>query len=126
MLRLVHPARKGQEGGDPPKRRRGPSPALFLTDEEWRHLRASLRNLRTAFGSWSCLADVMGVAKGSLIQAAQKPHRPSAALALRAAQAGGMLVEVVLGYRALNAAGRCPHCGTRIGDRPEKRAGGAR
>ena len=52
MPRLLHLVGQGQ-GTDPPARRKGrPSPALSLTDEEARAVRAAARNIaRTRFGS---------------------------------------------------------------------------
>lgn len=123
MLRLVHPRPEGQ--GTRPSRRRGPSPTLSLTPEEKRHLRATLKNLRAAYGSWACLAEVMGMSSESLKNAAHSPRAGSPGVALRAAQAAGMSVEAVLGHAGtLTAAGRCTACGSRVGDRP-MRAGGA-
>jgi|HubBroStandDraft_6_1064221.scaffolds.fasta_scaffold872250_2 hypothetical protein len=120
MLRLVHPAPSGQ---DPPKRRKGSrSPALSLTADEARHLRAAIVNLARAYGSRGCLAAVLGVAPDVLTR--QKRH-PSAALALAVAKAAGMSVEAILGGD-LSSMGRCPSCGSRVGDRPALAlAGGA-
>lgn len=120
MLRLVHPAPSGQ-ATDPPARRRGSrSPALCLTSDERRHLRASLQNLRRAYGTWACLAMAMDVPMQTLTAAGQR-GKGSAMLAIRAAKAGGMSVEAVLGG-TLNPAGRCTSCGSRIG---AQGAGGA-
>ncbi|MFT3775240.1 MAG: transcriptional regulator [Minicystis sp.] len=118
MLRLVHPAREGQ---DPPARRKGAhSPALSLTADEARHVRAALQNARRAFGTWGCLAAAIGCAVGTL-----KQSRPGLALAVRVAQAAGVSVEAMLSG-ALTAAGRCPTCGHRAGDGRIAAAGGAR
>lgn len=124
MLRLVHPAPSGQ-GIDPPKRRRGPSPVLSLTAEEAQHFRAALRNAARAYGSWACLASAIGVPVASLTQAIGKRRRPSGVLVIRAAKAAGMSVEAMLSG-SLSPAGRCQACGSRVGNRPQLAAGGAR
>ena len=115
ILRVVPPP--GQ-GTDPPRRRQRPAPALLLTDEEARHVRAGLRNLRTKFGSWKLLGAAMGVPRHTLQSAASlkanRRHRPSAALALRAAQAGGMPIERLLSGIVLDA-NACPTCGSARG-----------
>ncbi len=120
MLRLVHPALEGQ-GTRPSKGRRRPD-CLSLTPDETRHLRAALVNLRRAYGSWSCLAEVMGVSVATLTGARYNPVSPG--LALRAARAAGMHLETLLSG-ALSAAGRCTACGSRVGDRSAHAAGGA-
>lgn len=119
MLRIVHPAPEGQPTDPPARRRRGPSPALSLTPDESRSLRACIRNTGRAFGSLGCLAAAIGVPKGTLARA----KRHGAALALLVARAAGMTVEAVLGGK-LSDAGRCAACGSRVGDRPTLAAGG--
>ncbi|MCC6553004.1 MAG: transcriptional regulator [Polyangiaceae bacterium] len=114
MLTLVRPAPAGQEGGDPPARRPR-SPALRLTDVEAMRLRAALRNLRALYGSWSCLADVMGLSEKSLKHIVAG-RRASPATALLVARAAGATLTRVIG--APTAADRCPTCGAcRGGDR---------
>lgn len=120
MLRIVHPRPPGQ-GTRPPKRRRT---CGSLAPDEIRHLRAALHNLRRAYGSWSCLAEVMGMSEGGLKQAANGACNPSPGVALYAARAGGMSVEAVIGGK-LSAAGRCKACGARLGANALPRAGGA-
>ena len=120
MLRLVHPALSGQGTGTPNRRRRS---ALSLTSDERRHLGAALHNLRRAFGTWSCLADAMGVQEQLVKKAGAQ--RGSPAIALRAARVGGMSVEAVLSG-ALSSAGRCEACGSRLGHGAALAAGGAR
>jgi hypothetical protein len=111
-LRLVHPAPEGQ-GPRLPRGRR--SAALSLTADETRHFRASLRNIVRAYGGYDVLADVVGVPMATLQQALYKRRRcPSAALAYRVAQAAGMTMEAIVGP-ALNEAGRCNACGSRVG-----------
>ncbi len=105
MLRLVHPATKGQ-GTDPSKRRPAATP---LTDVEQMRLRAALRNLRALYGSWACLADAMGVRRGSLENVAHGVKPVSAGMALRAARAAGKPLDRLIGEPV--SADRCPHCG---------------
>jgi|HubBroStandDraft_6_1064221.scaffolds.fasta_scaffold703546_3 hypothetical protein len=125
MLRLVHPPPAAGQGSGSPARRRGArSPALSLTSDETRHLRAALKNTAAAYGGLDVLASVMGVGVETLYKAAQR--RPSGTLAIRLARAAGMAVEAIL-TGTLNPAGRCPSCGSRVGDKPALRvAGGAR
>jgi hypothetical protein len=118
MLRIVHPAPVGQ-GTATPKRRRGQSPCLSLTVEETRHFRVSLRNVARAYGGFPVLAQVVGVPVETLYKALRR--RPSGALALRVAKAAGMHVETLL-FGELSSAGRCSSCGSRVGDKPERRA----
>ncbi|XXX81492.1 transcriptional regulator [Sorangium sp. So ce134] len=72
--------------------------------------RAALRNLRSLFGSWSCLAEVMGVPKTTITNFVYGSH-PSTThgLAAKAARAAGTTVERLLGRPV--AADRCPTCG---------------
>ncbi len=123
MLRLVHPPNVGKDTR-PSKGRRSRSYALTM--EETRHVRAALHNLRRAYGSWACLAEVLGISANSLtLVMFGTKRRPSPGLALCAARAAGMSVEAMLSG-TLNAAGRCQACGSRVGDRPQLAAGGAR
>lgn len=82
---------------------------LALTEDERRHLQASLRNLKAAFGTWACLADAMGVNLKTLHQGAFMRGRGSALLAYRASQASGLPMSVILGGQ-LTEAGACPLC----------------
>ncbi|WP_437839277.1 transcriptional regulator [Sorangium sp. So ce1153] len=110
MLTLVRPEDVGQDEA-PSKRRRPRSTAL--TDAEAMRLRAALKNIKGLFGSWDCLAEVMGVPKTTITNFVYGSH-PSTThgLALRAAKAAGTTVEQLLG--GLAAADRCPHCGTTL------------
>ncbi len=100
MLRLAHPAPRGQ-GTDPPKRRRGvPSPALSLTHDEACAVRAAARNIaRTQYGTLRKLAAALGIDPGILTQ----KRRPSAGLAVALARVSGMTVDAVLGRTPLAA-----------------------
>ena len=91
MLTLVRPAAQGQ---DPPKRRRGiPSPALSLTIDEARHLRASIRNIaRAKYGTLRKLAAALGVKPSSLT----RKQLPSAGLAVALWRLTGTPVEALL------------------------------
>ena len=126
MLRLVPPP--GAQGQDPPKpaRRKGHKPAaLFLTAEEARHTRVSLRNTARAYGGMDVLATVLGVPVETLYQASN-PKRPlSGIFAIRIAGAAGMSVEAIL-TGAIGDADKCSTCGSRAGDRPQLSAGGSR
>jgi hypothetical protein len=93
---------------------------LSLTADEARHLAAALHNLRRAYGSWECLADVTGFGINALGRAARtKNPLGTPAMALRAARAGGMSVEAVLSG-TLSAAGKCESCGSRLGQAPAR------
>jgi len=105
MLRLAHPAPKGQ-GTRPSKRRRAANP---LTDVEQMRLRAALRNLRSLFGSWGCLADAMGMRPTTLKHAACGAKPVSVSTAMRAAKAAGKPLDRLIGEPV--SADRCPHCG---------------
>jgi DNA-binding phage protein len=123
MLRLVHPPPEGQ-GPRPPRWRR--ASALFLSAAEALHLRIATRNAARAYGGVEVLAAVSGVPAATLYNViGDKGRRPSAAVALRVAKAAGMSVEVILGGH-LSEAGRCPTCGSRVGDRPAIATGGDR
>jgi hypothetical protein len=116
MLRLVHPALGGQ-GTDPPVRRKGTrSPALSLTHEEVRHVRAALKNTARAYGGNEVLAAVLGITRNALnVAAGNRARLLSGTFAIRLARAAGVAVEAIL-TGALTAAGRCPTCGHRAGD----------
>ena len=82
--------------------------SIILTDTEQMRLRAALRNLRALYGSYACLAEVMGVSPKSLANVASG-RRSSPGMAVRAAKAAGVTVERLLG--APVSADRCAHCG---------------
>ncbi|MCC6555162.1 MAG: transcriptional regulator [Polyangiaceae bacterium] len=109
MLRLVHPARVGQEGGDPPKRRPSIRQTPAFTDVEAMRLRAALRNLRALYGTWACLASVMGMNPGSLEPIVSGRRRPSPAIALATAKAAGKTLDALI--RPPGPADKCPTCG---------------
>lgn len=99
MLRLAHPAPAGQ-GTDPPKRRKGrPAPALSLTDDEARAVRAAARNLARTFGSKRKLAAALGINPGVL----SGKGRPHPGLAVALARVSKMSVDAVLGWKPLAA-----------------------
>ena len=105
MLRLVHPAPKGQENTRPKGRK---SNALTPTPEEQQRIRAALRHLRIAYGGYDVLAAVIGVPSNSL---ANNNHRnASYALAVLLARAAGVTVEQIL-RPGVQEAGKCPVCG---------------
>ena len=103
MLRLVHPAPKGQEIVAPTGRK---SPALFPTKEERTHIRAAIRNAARAYGGYDVLSSVMGVPIGTLQSAGRKT---SFAVAVLVARAAGITVEQVLSGRP-HEVGTCALC----------------
>ena len=109
-LTLVRPSREGQDGGRLPKR---PRPVLTLLPAETARLRATLKNLRRAYGTWLCLAEVMGVGRNTLVHVAAGTKKGSPGLLLRAARAAGMSIEALLA--PLSEAGTCPACGRKGG-----------
>jgi len=106
MLRIVHPAPQGQPTR-PPHR---PRTIHSLAPAERRALQVALRNLRRAYGTWACLAEVMNLPKGSVCKVANGQEKGSPGMALRAARAAGMPLERVLSS-ALMPADMCPTCG---------------
>ncbi|MCC6552407.1 MAG: transcriptional regulator [Polyangiaceae bacterium] len=72
-------------------------------------LRAALRNLRALYGSWSCLAEVMGADASTVKRVCNGQRCPSAALALAAAKAAGKTLDALI--RAPGPADKCPTCG---------------
>ncbi len=110
MLRVVR-APTGSQGGDPPARRRPTT--LALTDVEAMRLRAALRNLRALYGSWGCLAAVMGVPTKSIMNIAGGDKRPSPGMARKAAHAAGKTLDMLLA--GPTDASRCPTCGAARG-----------
>jgi DNA-binding phage protein len=81
-----------------------------LTDAESGAVKAALRFLRARHGTWTTLAAALGTAEQNLTRAVSAKGRPSAALALRAARAGGVPLEDVL-TGVWPPEGACPHCG---------------
>ncbi len=99
MLRLAHPAPRGQ-GTDPPRRRkRTPSPALSLADQEARAVRAAARNIARTFGGVGKLAAALGIHRNFITRRA----RPSAGLAVALARLANVSVDSVLGRSGLTA-----------------------
>jgi len=88
-LRAVPPP--GEAPAAPARRRRAPSPALSLSDDEVRTLRAALRGVaRTRYGT--LLASALGVKPGVLT----RKRRPSPALAVALWRLTGIPVETLL------------------------------
>ena len=100
MLKLAHPAPKGQ-GTDPPKGRR--SPALSLTDTEAMHLRAALRGLRALHGDWEPLVQAMGLSARLLHIVVGGRRHPSPAIALLASRVARTTIERVLNAGPISA-----------------------
>lgn len=110
MLTLVRPALQGQGTRAPSRRPLSP----VLTESQQARVRALLRNLRAAYGSWSCLAEVTGIKAGSLSCTASHPRRASFSLVHRLAKAIGMPVDEILSTRLVSV-DACPTCGARKG-----------
>ena len=108
MLRLVHPAPRGQ-GTRPPSGRK--CPALFPTPDERAHMRAAERNIARAYGGHDVLAAVIGVSPKTLHKIARET---SYAIAVLLARAGGIPVEQVLSGRP-HVVGACALCGRKGG-----------
>jgi hypothetical protein len=108
-LRLVKPP--GQEPPRPPGRR---SPALMLSTDEVRRVRASIRNTAHAYGGLDVLASILGLPAKSLYNVAgSRAHMPSGTFAIRLAKAAGVSVESIL-TGAITEAGKCKACGRRL------------
>ncbi|WP_437746255.1 transcriptional regulator [Sorangium sp. So ce1504] len=115
-MQLVLPLPPGGQGGGAPKRRRRAAPSISLTPTQRMRLRAALRHLRAAYGSWPCLAAVMGVSVNCIEGIANGRDNGSITTAQRAARAAGVSVEQLLGGLVVADTDRCPACGARRGD----------
>ncbi|WP_437900618.1 transcriptional regulator [Sorangium sp. So ce124] len=109
MLTVVRSPSGEQEGEGAPARRRRLCVTRSLSDVERMRLRAALRNLRALYGTWACLAEVMGMPTRSIRAIASGKYAGSPGTAMRAARAAGTTIERLLGRPV--AADRCPHCG---------------
>ena len=98
-------------GKDPPKKPKGGPrhESIVLTPDEQRKARQAIRNLKDHFGSWTCLANAMGMRTKSLINAVSGRYGLSPAVLLRAMRASGLGFDDLLGGPA--PAGRCRACG---------------
>lgn len=106
MLRIVRP----NDAGQVPRPPKNAKPCLTLTEEEAARLRVVPRNLRRHFGTWACLAEVMGVGVSTLIKIAGGRLRGSPGVLLQAARVAGMPVERIVST-ALSVVNTCPTCG---------------
>jgi hypothetical protein len=107
-MSVVHLRPPKGQGIDPPAAR--PRSTVSLTDAEAMRLRAALRNLKSLYGTWTCLADVMGVSPRTLQNFISSTRRgASPGMAVAAARAAGTTVDALLG--GPKVAGSCPHCG---------------
>ncbi|UQA55445.1 transcriptional regulator [Polyangium aurulentum] len=104
MLRVVHPAPRGQ-GTRPPAGHK--SPRLYPTRDERRRIRAVERNIARAYGGRDVLASVMGVSPDTLNNIRRGT---SYGIAVLLARAGGIPIEQVLSGRP-HVAGACALCG---------------
>lgn len=110
-LRLVHPSPPPRPDATPRTRSgtRAPYQNDTFTAKEQARLRAALKNARTLFGTWRCLADAMRVPIGAIELALRGRNRVSAALAIRLARTLGAPLESLCA--APRPAGKCPTCG---------------
>jgi hypothetical protein len=104
MLRLVHPAPKGQVSSRPKGFK---SPALFPTKEERLRIRAAIRNAARAYGGYDVLSSVTGLPIETLQRAGRQT---SFGVAVIIARAAGIPVEQVLTGKP-HEAGSCALCG---------------
>ncbi len=77
-LRVVNPG----DDAPSPRRRHTPSPALSLTVDEARHLRAAVGNIARTYGSKSKLAAALGIDERALTRGARRRPSPGLAVAL--------------------------------------------
>jgi hypothetical protein len=92
MLKLIRPDDPGQKTRRP---RRSQS-TLSLTEAETRQLRLVLKTLHGQYGSWPCLAEVLGVDPKTVNSIATGRKRGSPGILLRAARAAGLPLERIL------------------------------
>lgn len=91
-----------------PKRRKGARTPL-LTPDEVRKFKAAMRGLHDAFGSWTCLADVMRAQVKTIAHMMRGTCHVSGDLVVRAMKASGLTLAELLGGPV--AADRCRACG---------------
>lgn len=103
MLRLVHPAPKGQVSSRPKGAR---SPALTPTKEEQARIHAAIKNVARAYGGRDVLAAVMGTSLSSLVIRTNRSY----GFAYRLAQAARIPLEQLLSGKP-HEAGSCALCG---------------
>lgn len=110
MLRLIRPSTAGQD--PPPKRRKWErSDAYSLTDDEVRHLRAALQNLRRKLGGWRAVAEATGIPRETVSQAGSAHDgRPHPMIAIKVARAARVSLEALLSG-TIHDADVCPTCG---------------
>jgi hypothetical protein len=99
------------EGPKPPKSKGGPRhESTVLSADEQRKARQAIRNLKSAFKTWGCFADAIGMPVKSLMNAVQgERYGLSPAVLLRAMRASGLTLDDMLGAPA--PAERCRACG---------------
>ena len=103
-LRIVGSEPKKKNPPKKYKRRNG----LMLPEEDRKRGVQALKNLRDAFGTWTCLADAMDVALVSLKDAVRTGEL-SIAMLFAASRASGLTIEDLLS--APVPADRCKACG---------------
>ncbi len=103
MLRLVHPAPKGQVSTRPKYQR---SQKLLPTAEEQQRIHNAIRNIARAYGGRDVLAEVMGVSENTLWSRDNRSY----GFAVLLARAAGIPVEQLLSGRP-HEVGACSVCG---------------
>ena len=101
-LCLVRPAEPSKARAKPRRKR-----PVFSAAQELQ-LRLTMRNAARAFGTWSCLADAMGVSRAALKHAMRR-RAVSPEIAVRLAFATGISLDALL-RTGVVVAGRCPSC----------------
>ena len=103
MLRLVHPAPKGQVSA---RRKGAKNPKLTPTHDEQARIHAAIKNLIRAYGGRDVLAAILGCAPTRLTGR----YTRSYGMAVLLARAAGIPVEQVLTGKP-HEAGSCALCG---------------
>ncbi len=103
MLRLVHPAPKGQVSA---RRKGAKNPKVIPTPEEQARIHAAIRNVARAYGGRDVLASIMGF--GAKVFTGRRNR--SYGFAVLLARAAGIPVEQLLSGKP-HEAGSCALCG---------------
>jgi hypothetical protein len=104
MLRLVHPAKQGQEKRTSKGRR---SDVFTPTPEERARIQAAVQNTARAYGGYDVLSEVLRVPATTLYHVKVKT---SYAMAVLVARAAGIPVEQILSGKP-HEVGACAVCG---------------
>lgn len=98
--------------GGPPRRRKWSRGPTALSEVEQRHGRAALRALRSAYGAWGLVAELMGFTRGAVMKLVSGANSLNGEALIRIAKAGGTSVDAILAG-SIRDASRCPACGQR-------------